>query len=105
MTRWVTSRPRGRPRRQSSLHKFMRVSNGLEHILTSERKRKERFNDTILRIIMERGLLAKENYDKKGTIDYLTRIIDDQKDHIDDLKRIIENLQSKVKLQEVKIRR
>jgi hypothetical protein len=70
---------RGRRRRQGSLDKVMRITQGLKEILVSERMRSERFNDTILRIIMERGLLAKENSDQKGHIDYLIRVIDELK--------------------------
>lgn len=47
--------------------------------MESERKRRERFNDTILRIIMEKGLQSKEISDLKENIDYLKRILDDLK--------------------------
>ena len=81
---------RGRRKRQGSVHKRIKVTDGLKEILDVERKNKERFNDTIYRIMMQKGQLAKENSDLKGVID--------------DQKRIIEDLQSKLKLQEVKVK-
>lgn len=69
----------------------MRVSEGLIEILESERRRRERFNDTMLRIIMERGLQAKEISDLKENNDYLIRVIEELK------------LKVKVKVKEPKI--
>ena len=77
----------------------MRINERLREILESERNHKERFNDTILRIIIEKGELAKENYDMKGRTDYLIRVIDDQKRQIDKLKS-----KGEVKLNSLKLK-
>jgi hypothetical protein len=60
---------RGRPLRQGSLHRHVRINEGVVEILVSERKKGERFNDTIFRIIREKGELAKENNRLIGLID------------------------------------
>jgi hypothetical protein len=55
--------------RQGSLHKFVRINDRVMEILVCERKIGERFNDTIFRLIREKGELAKENDRLKGLID------------------------------------
>jgi hypothetical protein len=81
---------RSRRRRHGSLHKWVRVTEGLKEILESERTHSERFNDTIYRIMMEKGRLAKENYDLKGHIDNLTRAIEDLRSKLELESREVE---------------
>jgi hypothetical protein len=50
----------GRPRSKGSVHKPVKISDELYNVLYSERKPGERFNDTIKRIIVERGRLSQE---------------------------------------------
>ena len=81
----------GRHRRQGSVHKRIKVTDGLHDILESERRRKERFNDTILRIIMEKGSQSKEISDLKEINDYLKRQIDELKPKPKRQAEIIQN--------------
>jgi hypothetical protein len=50
----------GRPRSRGSVHKPLKISDELHSALYTERKPGERFNDTIKRIIVERGRLSQE---------------------------------------------
>ena len=52
---------RGRHKKQGSLHESIRIDEHLKEILDSEQRRGERYNDTILRIIQEKGELARQN--------------------------------------------
>jgi hypothetical protein len=58
---------KGRRPGQGSLHKFVRINDRVMEILVCERKIGERFNDTIFRLIREKGELAKENDRLKGS--------------------------------------
>jgi hypothetical protein len=50
----------GRPSKEDSVRTGIKVSYELRDILDSERQNKERYNDTILRIIKERAAVRQE---------------------------------------------
>jgi hypothetical protein len=52
---------RGRHKKKGSLHESIRIDENLKEILNSEQRRGEPYNDTILRIIQEKGELARQN--------------------------------------------
>jgi hypothetical protein len=54
MGRMRTGKPKGRPSKQGSLHKLLKIDDYLWKILDSERSPRERYNDTIKRILFEK---------------------------------------------------
>jgi hypothetical protein len=49
---------RGRPRKKGSLYEFIRINQELKQILYYEKRRGERYNDTLLRIVREKNQMA-----------------------------------------------
>ena len=93
MGRMRTGKPRGRPYKQDSLHKLLKIDDYLRKVLDSERSPPERYNDTIKRILFE----------KTQTIDQLEWKNANLESENDRLRQENDNIKKKEKLFELNI--
>lgn len=83
-----TGKPKGRPSKQGSLHKLLKVDDYLWEVLSLERSPCERYNDTIKRILFEKT-------QKIDTLEWKNATLESENDR---LRSLLQKEQHKIEI-------